>query len=132
MLSSTNIDCKSKRMSRVYRMHSSCCTRLDADDQQLNAWFCEHCPLSSERERERESNACKKSRTAELLTCLWQASHCVACHVLAGVIAQLSLSEGSQQEGLPGEGATPTMHMEVDWDLGVSGHSDDLPEEEEV
>jgi len=29
-------------------------------------------------------------------------------------------------------GGTPTMHMEVDWDLGVSGHSDDLPEEEEV
>lgn len=54
------------------------------------------------------------------------------CHVLAGVIAQLSLSEGSHQEGLPGEGATSTMHMEVDWDLGVSGHSDDLPEEEEV
>ncbi|KAA6429506.1 MAG: TRAPPII tethering factor, partial [Trebouxia sp. A1-2] len=49
-----------------------------------------------------------------------------------GVIAQLSLPEGSPKDGLSGMGGgTPTMHMEVDWDLGVSGHSDDLPEEEE-
>ena len=53
--------------------------------------------------------------------------------MLVGVIAQLSLPEGSPKEGLSGVGGgTPTMHMEVDWDLGVSGHSDDLPEEEEV
>ena len=53
-----------------------------------------------------------------------------SCGVLAGVIAQLSLP--ADQEGGSGEGTNPTMHMEVDWDLGVSGHSDDLPEEDEV
>lgn len=53
--------------------------------------------------------------------------------MLVGVIAQLSLPEGSPKEGsLEVGGGTPTMHMEVDWDLGVSGHSDDMPEEEEV
>lgn len=50
--------------------------------------------------------------------------------LLAGVIAQLSLP--ADQEGGSGEGTNPIMHMEVDWDLGVSGHSDDLPEEDEV
>ena len=53
--------------------------------------------------------------------------------MLVGVIAQLSLPDGSPKEGSSGVGGgTPTMHMEVDWDLGVSGHSDDLPQEEEV
>ena len=53
-----------------------------------------------------------------------------SCGLLAGVIAQLSLP--ADQQGGSGEGTNPTMHMEVDWDLGVSGHSDDLPEEDEV
>jgi len=49
------------------------------------------------------------------------------------LFATLWRPAATQPVGLLGVGGgTPTMHMEVDWDLGVSGHSDDLPEEEEV
>lgn len=49
--------------------------------------------------------------------------------VLTGVIAQLSYPDQDKQ---PQDAASPKMHMDVDWDLGVSGHSDDFDEEEEV
>jgi hypothetical protein len=78
-----------------------------------------------------------KGSKADLPVCLYGFLFFPPFHhfnaMLVGVIAQLSLPEGSPKEGLLGVGGgTPTMHMEVDWDLGVSGHSDDLPEEEEV
>ena len=52
--------------------------------------------------------------------------------VLSGVIAQLSWSEQDTQGGEAQDAASPNMTMEVDWDLGVSGHSDDTNEEDEV
>lgn len=48
------------------------------------------------------------------------------------MIAQLSLPDQDKQIGEVREAATPHMTMEVDWDLGVSGHSDDIIEEDEV
>ena len=50
----------------------------------------------------------------------------------SGVIAQLSLPDQDKQAGEARGTATPHMTMEVDWDLGVSGHSDDITEEDEV
>lgn len=52
--------------------------------------------------------------------------------VLAGVIAQLSMPDQDKQSGEGQDAASPNMTMEVDWDLGVSGHSDDITEEDEV
>lgn len=44
----------------------------------------------------------------------------------------MSLPDQDKQIGEVREAATPHMTMEVDWDLGVSGHSDDIIEEDEV
>lgn len=52
--------------------------------------------------------------------------------MLSGVIAQLSLSDQDKQSGEAQDTASPNMTMEVDWDLGVSGHSHDITEEDEV
>lgn len=52
--------------------------------------------------------------------------------VCSGAIAQLSLPAQDEQNGEAQEAATPHMTMDVDWDLGVSGHSDDIAEEDEV
>ena len=48
------------------------------------------------------------------------------------MIAQLSLPDQDKQSGEAQDAASPNMTMEVDWDLGVSGHSDDIAEEDEV
>lgn len=48
------------------------------------------------------------------------------------MIAQLSLPEQGKQKEDMQDVASPHMHMEVDWDLGVSGHSDDIGEDDEV
>lgn len=48
------------------------------------------------------------------------------------MIAQLSVPNQDKQSGDVQEAATPHMKMEVDWDLGVSGHSDGMTEEDEV
>ena len=52
--------------------------------------------------------------------------------VYSGVIAQLSLPDQDKQSGEAQQAATPHMTMEVDWDLGVSGHSHDITEDDEV
>ena len=48
--------------------------------------------------------------------------------VLAGSIAQAASPAGQTESGQQ----SPPMHMEVDWDLGVSGHSQEPIDEIQV
>ena len=64
--------------------------------------------------------------------CLKSHGSIACCSVLPGVIAQLGVTDQNKQSGQSDEAATPVMHMDVDWDLGVSGHADDIAEEYEV